>query len=198
MNKSYALSNDDIDRIFKKFGFEKPKILMYDDLANVDNFNQILDNGNDFFILHVPNNYKMNQGHWVCVLSQTKMNEPRKYVFFDPYGKKVDSSIYFAPKKVRKVIFNEAYLSYLFNVAKKNGDDVSFNCYPFQKNIPGVNTCGKWVCARILYFLRTGDISTNLFLKYIKDEHKNRFEEYDLDGMIALLMNPNNPVLYDL
>ena len=187
---SYSLSDDDIKKIFKHFGFDI-KIITYDELVNYNSFNEILTNI-DACILHIPQTVDRLTGHWVALL---KKQEKDKTIinFFDSFGKKPDRQLYYTPLKVRNEIFDEPYLSYILNNDKKNNIDIIFNCYDFQKEQENINTCGKWCTYRILYFYFTKNIYNNDFKQHIYNIKHQYYKHYTLDQMISKLMNPEDP-----
>lgn len=186
---NYSMSAEDIEKIFKHFGFDVA-IITYDDLLNYNSFNEILKDNISACILHIPQNILKTDGHW-CAIMRKQEKDKNIICFYDSFGKKPDRQLYYTNKKIRSRVYDEPYLSYILNNDKKSNYDVIFNSYEFQNS--NTATCGKWCIYRILYFFFTKDISNNSFLKHICDINKKYYKQYSKDQMIALLMNPDNP-----
>jgi len=194
---NYALSDGDIKSIMKTFGYPA-RIYTYDDLSKYNNLDELMPNAYDYVILHIPVK-SLSSGHWVAIMKaphKDSNKDSSEYNFFDSYGKKPDRQLYYSNKKVRGELFDEPYLSYLLNKAKKNSNKVVFNRYAYQDDDKQIQTCGKFVLLRILYFLQHRDISGNAFLKYMKSLKKEKFQGYDYDQIVAVMMDPANPEMY--
>jgi len=67
----------------------------------------------------------------------------------------------------------------------KKGDKLIINKFPFQSNLDGVNTCGRWCIARTNLFMANG-VDNAQFVKYIKREQKNT--KLTLDELVCALI----------
>ena len=150
-------SDGDIKRYFG----ENVPILKYHELANYHNILQLLPFDKSMVILLVET--EKNSGHWVCLMRYGKTIES-----FDSYGCDIDHELkYINPDTKQSLGENEKFLSEL---AKTTPSDMKFihNKHRFQELSDGVNTCGKWTCARLI-MMQCG---------YDNDEFKDVIEEH--------------------
>jgi len=102
------------------------------------------------------------EGHWVGVLCYRKPKGKITVEVFDPYGHmpdlgdlKVDSELSFLDPHHRKGMgIHRAYLSeLLIDFLERNPKigRVEYNEKPFQKWGQHINTCGRWVIARLMH-----------------------------------------------
>lgn len=183
---NYALSESDIRKLFQKTFNTDIRIVTYDGLANYTDLFQLLPDRQDQCILHIPvNDPSKRSGHWVCILRKEK-----DFNFFDSYGKKVDRQLYFTNKKLRRDMFDEPYLTALFNSSKRKGANIVFNCHPYQ-DIHNDNSavCGRWVSLRVAFFLLNKTTDGKPFLDYINRTHKKYFPKHTLDQMVLRLVS---------
>lgn len=190
---NYPLTDVDMKKILKTYGLDINKIRTYDDLKNYNSLSELMPLKKDFVIIHVPTNLAKNVGHWIGIIKQPNKEGKSTYILHDPYGKKLDASLYFSPKKLRKEIFNEPYLSYLFNKAKKEGETVLFNSVEYQ-NYKDINssTCGRHVLMRIISHMIKNITDGKSYYDYM-NKLKKKYEGYSYDQIVARLMNPNEP-----
>lgn len=119
----------------QKICFNKYKVLLYSDLINYKNINEVLGKYNGTIILF--QNTKLT-GHWCCIW----YNNDKTIHFFDPYGFEIDTQLNLATYVKKK------YLSDLFN---KSGCHIDFNKYELQKFTKNINTCGRWCGLRLRF-----------------------------------------------
>jgi hypothetical protein len=134
----YFASNEDIKRCI---GCSDEHIMKYSELANYNSLEQLLPNTVDYKIILVETN--RNSGHWVCVLRKGNVIE-----CFNSYGIPIDSEFKYIPDWIERWLGEDTrYLTNLIKASK--GFTVVSNKVPFQENINGINTCGRWVILRI-------------------------------------------------
>jgi hypothetical protein len=123
------------------------KILKYSELAGYDNINQLLPESKDFRIILTET--KRNQGHWCCLLKYPiKGHETVEW--FDSYSGKPDSELKYIPEQIRRMLGEtEHHLTRLLKTVDDN-QCVIYNKKKLQSLADNVDTCGRWVVARIL------------------------------------------------
>jgi hypothetical protein len=106
-------------------------IILYSELKNVKNIDDILINNACIILYQI----KRNSGHWVCIIKHDNL-----YEYFDPYGHKID---YYIGKCRNKT----PYLSRLiFGTNKK----AISNNYKYQEIGQHIATCGRHCICRVL------------------------------------------------
>jgi len=148
-----ALSGDDI---LKAIG-SKAKLMTYPEIADCRSIKDVLGKYDACVILFET---KENFGHWTCVYQ----NDSNVIDFFDSYGLKPDNELKFIPAQFRTKS-NQAF-THLTDLLYKSGCDVEYNHTRLQASLTGVNTCGRWVVARLL--LR--DMPLANFVKFFKSK----------------------------
>jgi len=151
--ESIPLSDGDIIRKLRG----KTKLLLYHELADVSDIDDILVNGSAVILYE----RKPKNGHWVCIVRYMNNNRPT-IEFFDSYG--------MFPDDEKKHIDDEflALLGQKFNkiadlLLKASGRyRIEFNDSKLQKWSPKINTCGRHVISRII-------------LKTLTNKEYNRF-----------------------
>jgi hypothetical protein len=136
MDKS--LSDTEIDKLCNY----KVNIITYPDLATYDNIDDLLEPYGNLVILYET---KKGYGHWVALM---KMDN-NTLEFFDPYGGKPDDQLKFIPEHFR--IENNEYHTHLIYLLLKSRYKITYNEHKLQKFLEDINTCGRWVCLRILF-----------------------------------------------
>ena len=130
---SYSLSGEDITNIFDG----KIKILLFSDIRLYKNLDELLKPYDRVIILFER---KKNVGHWTCLFRNSK-----GVFFFDPYGIKPENQLRFSSGMNKLLNQQKDTLNRLFD-----GHLIKYNDKPFQKWENGINTCGRWVVARLL------------------------------------------------
>jgi hypothetical protein len=142
---STMLSDADIQHFIG--GSTQDKILKYSELADYDNINQLMPDDKDFRIILTES--KRNQGHWCCLLKYPTKNGD-VIEWFDSYSGKPDSELKFIPERIRRMLGEtEHHLTRLLKTADDK-QSVIYNKKKFQSLADNVDTCGRWVVARIL------------------------------------------------
>jgi hypothetical protein len=140
---SYALSDDDIREALNN----KVKIIKYNNLNQIKSINELLKPYNNCVILY---EWGKNIGHWTCL-----SNHPNGDLdFFDPYG--------YMPDDERAFIPNEFWqTNYLSQLLEEYNGRVFYNEHPLQVKMKDINTCGRWVLARLIEADKPLDIFTS-------------------------------------
>jgi len=147
--KSISLSNNDI-----KILVPDCVIMLYKDLSKFNNINELFNISNNVVILYET---KLNYGHWCCII-----NRINNYEVFDSYGLFPDEELKFIDKLFRtKNNMRYPYLSYLLLDTNK---PIEYNKDQLQQYKKGVNTCGRFVCERII----KKKMNIDEFVKYYK------------------------------
>jgi hypothetical protein len=159
------------DLEFKRyFGLDVP-IIKYSELSNYNNMEELLPNDKDFKIILTESEY--NSGHWCCIMRYGNIIE-----WFDSYGVHPEGQLSFIPLPIKQMLGEDKYhLTRLLKTLKPN-QKIIFNNKAFQVLKDGVNTCGRWVIARIL----TMRIGYNLqdFIDLLKKKKQQTGKPYDI------------------
>jgi hypothetical protein len=67
----------------------------------------------------------------------------------------------------------------------KKTDKFLYNKYPFQQEMEGVNTCGRWVIIRVSTFLKES-MKNKQFLSFIKKQQRK--VKRPLDEVVCMLV----------
>jgi len=140
---SYMISDSDF---VKALGDDvQGKILKYSDLAAYHRINDLLPELYDYRIILTES--QLNQGHWCCLLKYNNIIE-----WFDSYSGKPDSELRYIPDQM-KIKLNEKthYLTGLLKTKLPN-QKVIYNKKKLQTLKDGINSCGRWTIAKILFF----------------------------------------------
>ena len=145
------------------------RIIKYSQLSDYASIDKLLPNKFDYVILLVE--LVENVGHFECLV-----RNGNNIFFFDPYGVRVDKSLLFADKQVRRELGQKyPLLSHMLNDALDAGFNVQFNSYQYQEKNGNINTCGRW-CSVFINFMKRAD-----------EKHKNliSFNTYVLQSAKA-------------
>lgn len=119
-------------------------IIKYSDLANYSNINELLPKDTDFKVILTEQQY--NSGHWCCLLKYKNIIE-----WFDSYGMRPDGQFSYISTITKHLLGQGGnMLSKLLKDSKRKDQKVFYNKRRFQVSQDHVNTCGRWVVARIL------------------------------------------------
>lgn len=159
------------DLDFKRYFGDDVPILKYSELGNYNNIQELLPEDKSFVIVLTESEY--NSGHW-CVL----MRYGNTIEWFDAYGVHPEGELSFIPKAVKKMLGQDKYyLSRLLETMPSNMKFV-YNNKKFQVLKDGVNTCGRWVVARIL-MMRFG-YTLPEFIEKLKRKKRETSKPYDI------------------
>ena len=132
------LNGTDIDYLTKG----KAKVILYEDLQNVNNILDIF-GFFDAVIMLFPVKSNTN-GHWIAIM---KNNKTQTITHWDPYGFSWIEEMPYTQNKYVKMNL----LGNLYNLAKYNGWNVQWNKYKFQEQKNNINTCGRHCCIRVRF-----------------------------------------------
>lgn len=115
----------------------KTKVVIYNELKNVRNIEQILDEFGHCVLLYLTSH---NYGHWVAIIRHEHSIE-----VFDSYGIYKPDDELDTVKNRRELGQSKNYLSILL---LKTGMPIEWNDNKFQR---AFSTCGRWCCLRIIF-----------------------------------------------
>lgn len=134
---SYALSNEDIQKILKT----PTRIFTYPELNDITHIDSIFDDmGRCIMLYPTESQYS---GHWVAMLKKGNTIE-----YFDPYGLPPEG-----PKRWLTDSENAALgqgRNRLTQLMRDSGCKVIYNTVPYQKEDSDISTCGRWSVARLV------------------------------------------------
>lgn len=139
--KAYPLTDADIEAILGK-----TVIMTYPELQDMEDIEEIFDaDGRSVLLFLTENN---QTGHWTALIRNSDTIE-----YFDPYGSAPDADRkWLSKEKLRELDEEKPHLTRLL---RNSHLKVYFNTYDFQEDKQNVNTCGRWVVARLLYRKKT-------------------------------------------
>ena len=160
-NLSYFVTSTDLQSIFKNC-----KIVKYADLDNYMDIYQLIPNRMDFCFILTES--EKNSGHWTLLIRDDDVFE-----YFDSYGTSAKNILDYIPSFKNKQLDNN-YREDIGMIIKsiKPTDKFIYNKTKFQKEQEGINTCGRWVIARLSLFL-SDNLNLKEFTKLMKAKAKN-------------------------
>jgi len=160
------LTNEDLE---KSIGVKSEDILLYKDLANFRDIDELLPNNSDFKIILLE--WERNKGHWVILY---KLDG--KYFYFNSYGHKYDNDLNVLSACVKRILGEDTkQITRLLN-----GKPCDYSKRRFQKG--DAQTCGRW-CVMRVSLLKMGYTQTE-FQKYMD----NLQEKYELPFDLIVCM----------
>jgi hypothetical protein len=173
----YFVTSTDLQAIFKNC-----KIVKYADLDNYDDIYQLLPNRMDFCFILTES--ELNSGHWTLLI-----RDDNNFEYFDSYGKSAKKILDYIPTFMNKKIGNNYSedLGMIINSIKPT-DKFTYNKTKFQEDGNNINTCGRWVIARLSLFL-SDDLNLNEFTKLI--QMKSKQLKLTKDKLITFLVSIN-------
>lgn len=161
--KAYSLTDKDIQTLLEP----DTTILTYPQFADFDNILDCFDSEGRCVFLFLTTSE--NAGHWLCMFLRKNHIE-----YFDSYGQ--------APEAQRQWLTKERLEElgegerYLYRLLEKSGIPVYYNKVKYQKDKEDYNSCGRWVCARLM----NKEMSNAEFNNFVKDGMKEfGFKEAD-------------------
>jgi len=135
------------------------------DLDQYTDIYQLLPRRMDFAFLLTES--ETNSGHWTLMI-----RDDNKFEYFGSYGVSPKSILDYIPSYKNKKLGNN-YSEDLGMIIKsiKPTDKFIYNNTKFQKDGPDINTCGRWVIARLALFL-SDSLDLKEFTKLIKTKVK--------------------------
>ena len=184
----YMIKATDIQPIsfedIENMGLTK-KVMIYDELRKYKTIDQVLRKPLDYVVLFVKVD-SHSYGHYECVV---RVND--EIFFYDGYGIRVDKSLLFTKKGVRKIIGQTyPYLSIILNNSIDKGFKVYFNTFQYQAD--DTQTCGYMCVSFIKYMLTAKDKSFDGYHSYIMSM-KKKLKINDLDVLIYYLAQNETP-----
>jgi len=119
----------------------------------------------DFVFLLIES--EINSGHWTLLI-----RDDNTFEYYDSYATSHKRILDYIPKYMNRKLGNN-YGEDLGKMIKsiKPTDKYKYNKTKFQKEAPNINTCGRWVIARISLFL-SDDLKLKEFTKLMKTKAK--------------------------
>jgi len=133
----YSLSNNDLDKALD----HRCNIITYRTLRSFRTLDSALGKYGCLIILYES---EPAHGHWICLF---KTNDGRTVSFFDSYGLEIDDELNYIPKNFRDN--NDMRYPYLSKLLYESPYNIEYNQYELQDFKDDVNTCGRWVLARL-------------------------------------------------
>jgi hypothetical protein len=134
----YALSDSDLRKLLG----DDIKIVIYPELENVNDIEEVFDNKGRCMVLFLTENE--NTGHWLCLHL-----DGEEIHYFDPYGNGVDKNRSWL-SRAKLIELNEDQ-PFLRKLLLQSGKKVYYNDFPFQEDRNDINTCGRHCATRLLY-----------------------------------------------
>ena len=158
------------DADFERWGL-RDKIIKYSDLKNYESINDLLTEPVDCRIILIESS--KNCGHWTAILKYKDILE-----WFNSYGTGTGYDFNFIPSTVYRML-GQGRNDLLELMRKKDpSQKLYYNKKRLQSNAEGINTCGRWVVARILSN-RCG-FELDEFIKKCEDKKKETGKPYDI------------------
>lgn len=135
--RAYSLSNKDINDILDP----DTKVFAYPKFAEMSSIEEAFDKLGRCVFLFLTESESV--GHWLCMFKRNGFIE-----YFDSYGEKPEAQrSWVTAEKLDEL--GEGH-PYLMDLLKKSRQHVYYNTVKYQKDIADVNTCGRWVVARLI------------------------------------------------
>lgn len=170
---AYSLSSSDIAKVLHGV-----KIVSYPDVHNYSDIKDLFDSRGRCVLFFVEEKQGQNVvGHWECVFQQN----PDTIVFFDSYGLKPDGCEKWLNANQQRS-FNESgpMLAPLLSKAMDEGTKVLYNHVRLQEYANDVDTCGDFVCTRLLRM----DLPHDQFIQFL-DKLKSTYNVPTYDDAVA-------------
>jgi len=166
---SYSFSNQDI----KNYLGNDTKIFEYKDLNNYNSIDEILPNEKDFCIILIET--KQRSGHWTALMKYSGLLE-----WFDSYGLDVDEELNFISNIMRRTLGETK--KQLSKLIDSSPYECIYNHVQLQTHKSFDDTCGRWVCSRILHFKKGLTLKQYIdYLNYVIEQNNlKNILKYDL------------------
>jgi hypothetical protein len=135
--KRYSLSDSDIKSLLGG----DARILTYPEFAEYENILDCFDEEGRCVFLFLTTD--ANTGHWLCMFLRKDHIE-----YFDSYAKPPEAQRQWISRDMLEELGEGDRL--LYKLMEKSKVPVYYNRFPYQKDKYGYNTCGRWVCARLM------------------------------------------------
>ena len=169
---SESISESDIYRYFGNTFNIKEDVIVYSDLEQYDNIEQVLEADKQWKIILIEE--EVNTGHWVALIRHNK-----QIIYFNSYGAKPSYELDLIDEKQNeKLGQDEKYLNKLLLLAKGKYR-VLYNKKRFQKLDNQITTCGRHV---IMYIIMVQKFNYSLeqyirFMERLKKHYNMTFDE---------------------
>lgn len=183
-----ALSPNQVRQIAKEHvGLDIP-VVMYDDIIQCQNIDQLLGENNTMVIFYPAfKDQNVTMGHYTCLIKNTKH---KTYYYYDPLAYNIDEYKKFTFQ--RNQLYQEKQNSLVKHMLKKlnNGYVIDFNNHQHQSRKPDVSTCGYHCVSRIKYASVSNDDYDRL-LKMLKKLYRNQVDSRGklYDKLIYFIMS---------
>ncbi len=165
----YSLSSDDIRRSLNN----DVSILLYEDLANVDDIRHIFEPSNNVVLLYPDTQY--NQGHWVALMyHRTHPSSPNGHIiYFDPYNLSIRKSLEYS-----RHLHNKPYILALPELLERFPGTLDLKTkHRMQVMTDNISTCGRMVICRIIH----RDLSNEEYERYLV------YDKLNADEIVTLI-----------
>ena len=160
----YSLSSDDIRRSLNN----DVSILLYEDLANVDDIRHIFEPSNNVVLLYPDTQY--NQGHWVALMYHPNRNH---IIYFDPYNLSIRKSLEYS-----RHLHNKPYILALPELLERFPGTLDLKTkHRMQVMTDNISTCGRHVISRIIH----RDLSNEEYERYLV------YDKLSADEIVTLI-----------
>ena len=168
----YSLSSDDIRRSLNN----DVSILLYEDLANVDDIRSIFEPSNNVVLLYPDTQY--NQGHWVALMY---FPERSHIIYFDPYNLSIRKSLEYSRHLHNKpyiLALPELLERFLLSSAGTRNNTLDLKTkHRMQVMTDNISTCGRHVISRIIH----RDLSNEEYERYLV------YDKLNPDEIVSLI-----------
>jgi hypothetical protein len=105
-----------------------------------------------------------NFGHWTALI---RNHDKHTIYFFDSYGKYPDYTLSKVVEELKEQLnMTRNYLAkLLLGAMEEEGWTIDYSDHRLQRTGKGVNTCGRWTAARILFKELTNDEFAHIFIE---------------------------------
>jgi hypothetical protein len=136
------------------------RIMRYLEMSQQENIDELFSKNNCIALLYLTKSE--NFGHWTALIRDEAKHT---IYFFDSYGKYPDYTLIKVVEELKEQLnMTRNYLAkLLLGAMEQEGWTIDYSDHRLQKTGKGVNTCGRWVAARILRKELSNDEFANLF-----------------------------------
>lgn len=174
------------DKEVKKLAGKDSKVVLYPEIQNYNNLDELFGNKNKVIILYLNESTPTrNSGHWCGITRRFDKKKKKEIVeYLDSYGQEIDQPLEFNNSFQNKELNQEhGYLSrLLYDYCNGNDDDVElhYNELPMQKHDPDIATCGRHLGLRMW----TYPCPLEQYQKLMKNMENSGF---NLDEVVTLI-----------
>ena len=166
------------DTIIRKY-LKDPKIILYEDLKNYNDINELLPNNKDYVVILFKQDDKGNN-HWIGLLKYDNIIE-----HFCSYGSYPDE-YYFEWTTQSDLNKAKEYKPYMSELLNKCGYEIVYSSKDYQKDKGQIATCGRHITNRIMHLINH-DNNINDYYHYMK-KIKNK-SGLDYDQIVSAIIN---------